>query len=450
MMIQASAPGKVLILGGYVIVEEENVGISVGVNARFTTRLIESKPLSDAVSQKTVQVHLHSPQFHQSYSFEAVREGGEVKVLQTAGNPSVFIKFAVLYTVAACAQDALNCELTLELLADNDFYSQRNYLTSVNRAVTVKHLRELPPCLPLVGEVSKTGLGSSAAMTTSLVCCLYRALHGPSCDVNYLHSIAQIAHSVAQQKIGSGFDVYTAVYGTCTYRRFSPEGVSSMLKGGEQPDNADLALFQNSVTTITASVHNTTFRLPEGLKLMLGDIHHGGSSTPGMVVKIMTWKKSVASQADNLWEQLKASNARYVSALQSLLQSATSAPERYQKAMSTLQSVVLSNHTAAGTEEEAVLHAHKCALESRQLLRQVGEAAGVPVEPTELTGLLNDTAAMPGVFATGCPGAGGYDAVFALVIGEETAAAVEAFWESKQVCPLLVREDPHGVMIEGE
>lgn len=448
--IQASAPGKVLILGGYVIVEQNNVGVSVGVNARFTTRL-ESQKTYDS---NKVLVHVESPQFHQNYSFEAsLHDDNHIIVKQTEGPSSVFLYYAVLYTVAAAKSSkdaALNKELTVILLADNDFYSQKNYLDERGLPVSVTNLRALPPHLPLVGDVSKTGLGSSAAMTTSVVACLYRALHGPQIDLDHVHGIAQIAHSVAQKKVGSGFDVYTAVFGTCAYRRFSPEGVAAMLKDGDQPETVEISTLQKSIEIICSSASHTAFRLPTGIKLLLGDIHHGGSSTPGMVVKIMNWQKSVSSEPDNLWQQLKNANERYVEHLQQLIQAAATASGDYQQACSALQSVVLSKHVAQNSMEQKFIDAHQCALTSRRLLRQVGVEAGVPVEPTELTGLLDETASLPGVFATGCPGAGGYDAIFALVLGDDVASAVEAFWEAKEVCPLLVREDPHGLVIEGD
>ncbi len=42
-----------------------------------------------------------------------------------------------------------------------------------------------------------------------------------------LHNLAQAAHCAAQGKVGSGFDVGAAVFGSCSYRRFSP----SILEG---------------------------------------------------------------------------------------------------------------------------------------------------------------------------------------------------------------------------
>lgn len=91
-------------------------------------------------------------------------------------------------------------------------------------------------------EVAKTGLGSSAAMTTAVVAALLHylgvvnlssldedQLQGKKdvADLNVVHVIAQTAHCIAQGKVGSGFDVSSAVYGSQRYIRFSPEVLSS-------------------------------------------------------------------------------------------------------------------------------------------------------------------------------------------------------------------------------
>jgi ERG8-type phosphomevalonate kinase len=90
-------------------------------------------------------------------------------------------------------------------------------------------------------EVAKTGLGSSAAMTTAVVAALLHYLgvvnlssltkdqdqERDMTDLDIVHMIAQTAHCIAQGKVGSGFDVSSAVYGSQRYVRFSPEVISS-------------------------------------------------------------------------------------------------------------------------------------------------------------------------------------------------------------------------------
>lgn len=88
-------------------------------------------------------------------------------------------------------------------------------------------------------EVAKTGLGSSAAMTTAVVAALLHYLgvvnlalfsdqnQVKDTDLDTVHIIAQTAHCIAQGKVGSGFDVSSAAYGSHRYVRFSPEVISS-------------------------------------------------------------------------------------------------------------------------------------------------------------------------------------------------------------------------------
>ncbi|EPY19045.1 phosphomevalonate kinase [Strigomonas culicis] len=297
--------------------------------------------------------------------------------------------------------------------------------------VNTANLRQLPKHLPLVGDVSKTGLGSSAAMTTSVVACIYAFFARQHTDKEFIHRIAQVAHSVAQGKIGSGFDVFTAVYGTCAYRRFPAEKVETMLKGVEAPQRVAVAQLTACVDMREAWVENVPFHLPRGIKLVLGDVHQGGSSTPGMVAKIMAWQKANASTPDNLWSKLRENNESYIEALRALIKQAEEQPEAHTAAVEALSAV---RHLPDAAPQDAaarlVVAAAQCAALSRTYLRELGVAAGVKVEPEELSGLLNDTAALPGVFAVGCPGAGGYDAVFALVLGDANCDAVEAFWRA--------------------
>ena len=51
-------------------------------------------------------------------------------------------------------------------------------------------------------------------------------------DLELVHHIAQYAHCSSQGKIGSGFDVSAAVYGSHRYKRFSPGVLEECLNDG--------------------------------------------------------------------------------------------------------------------------------------------------------------------------------------------------------------------------
>lgn len=80
----------------------------------------------------------------------------------------------------------------------------------------------------------KTGLGSSAALITSLVAALllhFEMIEDVTTEKNkkWVHNIAQFVHCFAQGKVGSGFDVSSAVWGSHCYKRFNPDILKSVM-----------------------------------------------------------------------------------------------------------------------------------------------------------------------------------------------------------------------------
>lgn len=69
------------------------------------------------------------------------------------------------------------------------------------------------------------------------------------------------------------------------------------------------------------------------------------------------------------------------------------------------------------------------------------------IEPESQTKLLDATMTMEGVLFAGVPGAGGFDAVFAVTLGNSSSNVAKE-WSSLNVLALLVREDPRGVSLE--
>lgn len=85
-----------------------------------------------------------------------------------------------------------------------------------------------------LASVHKTGLGSSAALITSLVAGLllyFGRIEDVTSDENkrWIHNTAQFVHCFAQGKVGSGFDVSSAVWGSHRYTRFNPDILKPMM-----------------------------------------------------------------------------------------------------------------------------------------------------------------------------------------------------------------------------
>ncbi|KAA3460340.1 phosphomevalonate kinase [Gossypium australe] len=134
MEVVASAPGKVLMTGGYLILERPNAGIVLSTNARFYAIV---KPIHEDVKPESwawswTDVKLTSPQLARESMYKLSRKH---LTLHESRNP--FVENAIQYTVAAAhatfdknkkeALDKLLLQgLDITILGCNDFYSYRN------------------------------------------------------------------------------------------------------------------------------------------------------------------------------------------------------------------------------------------------------------------------------------------------------------------------------------
>ncbi|PRQ18992.1 putative phosphomevalonate kinase [Rosa chinensis] len=486
MAVVASAPGKVLLTGGYLILDRPNAGLVLSTNARFFAIV---KPLYDHLKPdswawKWTDVKLTSPQLSRESIYKLSLKDLTLENVSSGDSRNPFVEQAVQYCVAAARatldkdkKDSLEKlllqGLDITILGSNDFYSYRNYIEARGLPLTPDALAALPAfasitfnaeesngenCKP---EVAKTGLGSSAAMTTAVVAALLHYLgvvnlasvlhqEKDTTDLDTVHVIAQTAHCLAQGKVGSGFDVSSAVYGSHRYVRFSPEVISS----------AQVAVMGTPLPEVVLEIlkgkwdhERTKFCLPPLMTLLLGEPGTGGSSTPSMVGAVKKWQKSDPEKSLDTLRKLSEANSALETQLNTLSKLAEKHWDDYKcvidscsilKTDKWIEQVGNPNQQAI---VKALLGARDAMLGIRFHMHQMGEAAGVPIEPESQTKLLDATMSMEGVLLAGVPGAGGFDAVFAVTLGD-SGSHVTKSWSSFNVLALLVREDPHGVSLE--
>jgi phosphomevalonate kinase len=151
-----ACPGKVLITGGYLVLDRDNVGISVATTSKFfsTIKVISDKRISSEAP--ILRIFIDSPQFYESYSYEFDLLSKELLKVSQVGNGFVEIclKVVLLYVTNKVGEDAmltmarsLNCNgeiIAIKLRAHNDFYSQIVRLKQLKKPLSFSSLAELP------------------------------------------------------------------------------------------------------------------------------------------------------------------------------------------------------------------------------------------------------------------------------------------------------------------
>ncbi|KAH7277850.1 hypothetical protein KP509_38G011400 [Ceratopteris richardii] len=491
--VVASAPGKVLLTGAYLILEKPNAGLVLSTSSRFFAVTSSIHPAVDDASWawSWTDVVVSSPQLSKNINYKlSLRNFTLQNVSPAIQDGNAFVEKALELAVPTAQficqekerldifKKSLLKGLHITILGSNDFYSYRKYIENKGLPLTSSTLFSLPEFSPItfnssndtnadiqVPEVAKTGLGSSAAMTSAVVAsvlCYLGAVELPcksssvedvsnTQKLEIVHAISQAAHSLAQGKIGSGFDVSAAVFGSQRYVRFSPQVLSCAQDGTKfmpLPEVARDLLKQDWDT------ERREFSLPPSLQLIVGEPGFGGSHTPSMVGAIQRWRKSDPVKAEALWSELGHCNTEVEKWLSVLKKLAKDNAHEYETTLQacddcTPEQWIKNCQGDLNSEVVKALSATRDAfLKVRALLRQLGEAAGVPVEPPPQTALLDTTMAMKGVLFAGVPGAGGFDAVFAVTLSKSSRKLVEEMWSRQGVLALCVVEDPQGVRLE--
>ena len=344
---------------------------------------------------------------------------------KTSQNKFVETALAYALTYASAVDHTKIGPTSITILADTDYYSHPG--SAGNEILpTEDHFLHFNVALH---EAHKTGLGSSAALVTALTTAVL-AHYAPReiIDVKSdhekarIHNLAQVAHCAAQGKVGSGFDIAAAVYGSCIYKRFSPSILEGLGEIGSEAFSTRLKEIvedHNPTKKWDVSINKQFAKVvPRGLRLLMCDVDCG-SETVGMVKKVLSWRKSYPEESTLLWETLQRGNEDLVAQLQQLSSTSASTPEDYEN----IRTVILT---------------------IRSLIREMSSKSGVPIEPLVQTKLIDACCELPGVVGGVVPGAGGFDAMALLVEDrDDVVDALRKFVESYQVGP----DDGGGVSI---
>ncbi|KAK4035041.1 phosphomevalonate kinase [Parachaetomium inaequale] len=478
--VVVSAPGKVLLAGGYIVLDRKHTGLVFGLSARIHV-LVQEIHTSAGVHLSEIVVQ--SPQFLNAtwkYGYHLVENGGGIKVTQlqsgTPVEPNHFIETTLNYVLTYISQvDKSRAShgfqpASLLVLADNDYYSKpkrpsssstaaatdrpsssssagdftlptatsseekKPSSTSTQDAPTTTTTTTDKPPRPrfrhfgtTLRDAHKTGLGSSAAIVTALTASLLSHYLPPSLfdlttpqGKRVLHNLAQVAHCSAQGKIGSGFDVASAVYGSCLYRRFSPALLSGLPNPGEAGFARALAGLVDEEEAWDCEIRKEEVGLPEGVAIRMCDVDCG-TETVSMVKKVHAWRDGNPEAAGGVYARL-------------------------QGRVDELAGVLRAGEVdGIGRVMRPV----------REIMRTMGRDCGAPIEPDSQEEMLNALEGVEGVLGSVVPGAGGYDAAAVVMRDdEETEKRVRGFlreWSKEheiQVRLMKVKGETEGARME--
>lgn len=512
----ASAGSKIMMTGGYLVLTKPNNGLVIGVDAKLYTGVYPLNPQAAAnpiptgttreipvtvlTPQRTttplhltITLHKHNITQQQQQQSDIPTSPYDITINgDYAANG--FVSKSLHYSLIAISslitpesfEATLSTGLLLDIRGDRQFYSS---LPIPDDVAQVAQNFQLPDDTTITTEpiyhdnpenyTTKTGLGSSAAVVSSLVSgsfAFFGLLQPSPRDLQliphlssailppnqtpaeqrqllkrYAYRIAQIAHCIAQGKVGSGFDVSTAFYGTQVYCRFSPKIIADLITTPlEQQEHVDNKVLNKPTSTVESNqvllsaLYTTAWddvikplNLPKFLEIIVADVQ-GGSETPGMVKMVNEWLKN-APGAEETWNKLAANNKHVEEVLLQLFEKSKQHPKVWSQTVDLLSAQKINGDIAVPTDAaDYALKAEFVVLVKdlyttfqaiRALLRQIGDEANVPIEPAPQINLLNTTQDNNGVLLAGVPGAGGYDAAFALVFDNGNKANLDAVIE---------------------
>lgn len=393
-----SAPGKAFLAGCYLVLEPTYNAYVTALSSRMHAVLQHTD------SQNSITVS--SPQFAEGEWKYAISP--DFSVSETTGRRNPFVEAAVATVVQyMAAKNPISAHITV--FSDAGYHSQDNTSSKTSSNGGKKFLFHSNP----IQDVPKTGLGSSAGLVTVVVTALLAHFTG-SVDQNLVHNLAQVAHCYAQKKVGSGFDVATAVYGSIVYRRFSPVSLDELFRE-ENPE-----IYRKKLVDLANAEWNFTHTpcaLPPRIRLLMGDIA-GGSETPKLVSKVLQWKKNKPEESTPLYRSLDAANEELMEALTNLHDFHRQNAALYNAAADYFLAIsVAEQNGVARKEDYAPFYKLVDAIKHiRANLKKLTVLCGADIEPDSQTALLDRCNMLAGSLGGVVPGAGGFDAISLLVV----------------------------------
>eukprot|EP01080_Neovahlkampfia_damariscottae_P011492 gene11492-4656_t len=381
--IQVSCPGKILISGGYLILDEKYFGIVLGVSSRFHSKIKYNK------IDENIVIISKQMNWKGIYKYNDDNTITQLNKLKEGENQYIYnVLYYTLNYIKLKIESIQFNNILIEIFGDDEFYSN---------------------------EEGKTGLGSSACLTSSICCSLlfyFKVLNdiNNENELNIINHLSQISHSKSQNKIGSGFDISTSIFGSQIYKRYSSNLIKDLIDKNKIENSIN---FLNLIELKWNDIHNKSLKIPNDYILLLGDINKNiGSKTPLFVKNVLNWKIKNEMESTNYFENVF-------------------------KKIEKLKEIWIKNF-----EETKYIF-----IEIRKLMKEIGIKSNVQIEPDEQTQIINETLKIKGCILCGVPGAGGFDAIFS-IIKKDCLNQIEQLWNKLNIKLIKLNEENIGLKIE--
>ncbi|SCU78281.1 LAMI_0A04082g1_1 [Lachancea mirantina] len=407
-----SAPGKALLVGGYLVLEPKYVSYVVALSSRMHA-IVTVDPTCNS-NNDGFEVTVQSSQFNDEKWVYLIDGSNNYASQELYGSQNKFIEKVLFNVLNLCSPDISKTpDLAVEIFSDAAYHSQVGSIVKQNK------FKEFCFHKKGIADVPKTGLGSSAGLVTVLTASLL-SFFQPSFNaqstqgLNLVHKIAQVAHCQAQGKVGSGFDVAAATFGSALYQRFEPALIND-LPAADDP-NYQLAL-KNLVNKVEWGYRAEPVSLPKGLRIVMGDVN-SGSETTKLVAKVNTWYKENLPRSLDIYKTIDTYNRAFIEGISDLELLSQKNLEEYTTLLKAL------NSRNAPDSFPAINKVRDAVEGIRRNFRIITEESGADIEPYVQTKLLDNSLKLDGVLTGMVPGAGGYDAI-ALVTTESSELPIQ-------------------------
>ena len=396
-----SAPGKALLVGGYLVLDPQYESYVVALSSRMHSIVEFTK--SDQLKVKVISSQFNNDTWEYTVSENKI---GNLIPSEVNGLKNPFVEKTILNVLNFFNKEKniAKYDITIRIFSDPGFHSEEETTIIDNGSKKFNFHKKS------ITKVPKTGLGSSACLVTVLTSALVSVFLKDSFNVKdeknllLIHNLAQVAHCQAQGKVGSGFDVGAATFGSILYQRFSAELINSLPSIDDEKNNYIQALVELVQNTDWKFTHDR-IHLPKGLRLIMGDVNTG-SETTKLVAKVKSWYNENMPESLKVYQKINQGNCDFITCLSELNKISEKDSIRSQEYESILKEI-----DNGEIKNECLVKIIKAVLQIRSNFRRISKEGSVDIEPAVQTELLDNVIQQKGVLTAMIPGAGGYDAI---------------------------------------